>query len=53
MKIIKRNKHSKPGGGFKGQIVDDRDPLDNEPTGRYMQKNPYKTPPNNLTTKDK
>jgi hypothetical protein len=39
--------------GFKGELVPDKDPGDHDPTGRYMNNNPYKTPPNNLTTKDK
>lgn len=39
--------------GFKGEIVRDKDPTDQDPTGRYMVRNPYKTPPNNLTTKNK
>lgn len=39
--------------GFKGELVPDKDPTDQDPTGRYMKKNPYKTPPNNLTTKDR
>jgi hypothetical protein len=39
--------------GFKGELVPEKDSMDHDPTGRYMQRNPYKTPPNNLTTKDK
>jgi hypothetical protein len=39
--------------GFKGELVEDEDPLDLDPTGRYINNNPYKTPPNNLTTKRK
>ncbi len=39
--------------GFKGELVPEKDPMDNNPTGRYMKRNPYKTPPNNLTTKGK
>lgn len=39
--------------GFKGELVDEKDKMDNDPTGRYMKQNPYKTPPNNLTTKSK
>lgn len=38
---------------FKGEYVREKDSDDLEPTGRYQKKNPYKTPPNNLTTKDK
>ena len=38
--------------GFKGELVKDKDAMDHDPTGRYMKNNPYKTPPNNLTTKD-
>lgn len=37
--------------GFKGELVDTKDSNDFEPTGRNMKNNPYKTPPNNLTTK--
>lgn len=37
--------------GFKGEIVRDKDPMDQDPTGRYMKRNPYKTPPNKFTTK--
>jgi len=39
--------------GFKGELVDNNDSKDFEPTGRNMNNNPYKTPPNNLTTKRK
>ena len=39
--------------GFKGELVDSKDSDDLQPTGRYMNNNPYKTPPNNLTTKRK
>lgn len=39
--------------GFKGELVPEKDPMDHDPTGRYMNRNPYKTPPNNLTTKDR
>jgi len=38
---------------FKGESVTEKDNKDMEPTGRYMKKNPYKTPPNNMTTKNK
>lgn len=37
--------------GFKGELVPEKDPMDHDPTGMYMQKNPYKTPPNKLSTK--
>ncbi|MFZ5989259.1 MAG: hypothetical protein ACOYWZ_19365 [Bacillota bacterium] len=53
---MERKKHSmviKQSPGFKGEIVDEKDKMDNDPTGRYMKQNPYKTPPNNLTTKNK
>lgn len=46
-------KHPTQSPGFKGEMVDEKDGLDLDPTGRYMKKNPYKTPPNNLTTKHK
>ncbi len=39
--------------GFKGELVDSKDSGDFQPTGRNMNNNPYKTPPNSLTTKDK
>jgi hypothetical protein len=39
--------------GFKGELVDSKDSSDFEPTGRNMNNNPYKTPPNNLTSKRK
>ena len=39
--------------GFKGEMVDEKDLADVNPTGRYMKNNPYKTPPNNLTTKNR
>lgn len=39
--------------GFKGELVDAKDSNDFEPTGRNMNNNPYKTPPNNLTSKRK
>ena len=39
--------------GFKGELVDNNDSRDFEPTGRNINNNPYKTPPNNLTTKRK
>ncbi len=39
--------------GFKGELVDSKDSNDFQPTGRNMQNNPYKTPPNNLTSKQK
>jgi hypothetical protein len=39
--------------GFRGEIVDDKDSNDLDLTGRNMKKHPYKTPPNNLTTKRK
>lgn len=37
--------------GFKGELVPEKDPMDNDPTGQYMRRNPYKTPPNKFTTK--
>ena len=39
--------------GFKGELVDEKDAGDFKPTGRSMNNNPYKTPPNNMTTKRK
>jgi hypothetical protein len=38
--------------GFKGELVQEKDSNDHDLTGRYLKRNPYKTPPNNLTTKD-
>jgi hypothetical protein len=38
---------------FRGELVDNVDEDDVKPTGRNMRNNPYKTPPNNLTTKKK
>jgi len=49
----KRTKRFTQPAGFKGELVPEKDDMDQEPTGRYMKKNPYKTPPNNLTTKSK
>lgn len=49
-----KRKHSKPLNDvakFKGELVPDKDTADNQPTGKYLKENPYKTPPNNLTTK--
>lgn len=37
--------------GFKGELVPEKDEMDLDPTGRNMKRNPYKTPPNNLTSK--
>ncbi|MEG6614407.1 hypothetical protein V6C42_16305 [Pseudoclostridium thermosuccinogenes] len=51
-----KSKKSKPitqPAGFKGESVPEKDDMDHDPTGRYMRKNPYKTPPNNMTTKGK
>lgn len=39
--------------GFKGELVPGKDKQDLDPTGAYMKNNPYKTPPNNLTSKKK
>jgi hypothetical protein len=39
--------------GFKGELVDSKDHDDFAATGRNMVKNPYKTPPNNFTSKRK
>ncbi len=36
---------------FKGELVPEKDSEDNDPTGRYTVRNPYKTPPNSLSTK--
>ncbi len=49
----RKNKEVKGDPGFKGELVPEKDPLDLEPTGRYMKNNPYKTPPNNIFTKGK
>ena len=53
MKNRKNLKHPTQPPHFKGELVDEKDQVDFEPTGRYMRKNPHKTPPNNLTTKSK
>lgn len=37
--------------GFKGELVDEKDIGDMDPAQSYKKKNPYKTPPNNLTSK--
>lgn len=37
--------------GFKGELTKDK--TIGDPTGRYLKNNPFKTPPNNLTTKDR
>ncbi|MGE4283408.1 MAG: hypothetical protein AB7G87_06760 [Clostridia bacterium] len=37
--------------GFKGEMVDEKDLKDMDPAQSYKKKNPYKTPPNNMTTK--
>jgi hypothetical protein len=53
---MKANKFTKPvtqDAGFKGELVDSKDSNDFQPTGRNMIKNPYKTPPNNITSKRK
>ena len=39
--------------GFKGEMVETRDLDDMDPAQSYKKKNPYKTPPNNMTTKRK
>lgn len=38
---------------FKGELVNSKDINDFKLTGRNMNNNPYKTPPNNLTSKKK
>lgn len=38
---------------FKGELVSEKDELDTTLTKSYRKNNPYKTPPNNLTTKSK
>jgi hypothetical protein len=37
--------------GFKGEMVEEKDLDDMDPAQSYKKKNPYKTPPNNMTTK--
>ncbi len=39
--------------GFRGELVPEKDEMDLDTSGRYLKRNPYKTPPNNLTTKNK
>jgi hypothetical protein len=56
LEVAMKSKKSKPitqPAGFKGESVPEKDDMDHDPTGRYMRKNPYKTPPNNMTTKGK
>lgn len=53
MKDPKIMKPTKGDPTFKGELVPEKDSIDQDPTGRYMKNNPYKTPPNNLTTKRK
>lgn len=38
--------------GIKGELVAQKDSNDIKPTGRNVKRNPFKTPPNNLTTKN-
>lgn len=38
---------------FKGDLVDDERPENYELSGEFTRKNPLKTPPNNLTAKNK
>lgn len=38
---------------FKGDLVDDERPENYELSEEFARKNPLKTPPNNLTNKDK
>jgi len=49
----KNLRHNPDGFRFKGELVDEKDHNDFESTGRFIQENPYKTPPNNLSTKRK
>ncbi len=49
----RKTKAIKEDAGFKGELVPEKDSNDNDPTGAYMKKNPYKTPPNNLTSKQR
>ena len=37
--------------GSKGEMVEERDMKDMDPSRSYKKKNPYKTPPNNMTSK--
>lgn len=53
MKDRKLQKPRTQPAGFNGEMVDEKDQMDQDPTGRYMKRNPYKTPPNNMTTKEK
>jgi hypothetical protein len=53
-KQIKRNPHlAKQALTFKGELVENKEDHDLFPSTELMQENPYKTPPNNLTSKDK
>ena len=46
-------KHQHQTDRAKSELVPEKDHSDMGPTGRYINDNPYKTPPNNLTTKSK
>lgn len=53
-KKIKRNPHlATQGLTFKGELVENKEDHDLFPSMELMQENPYKTPPNNITSKDK
>lgn len=39
--------------GFKGEMIEERDERDMDPSQSYKKKNPYKTPPSNMTTKQR
>lgn len=38
---------------FKGDLVDDERPQNYELSEEFTRENPFKTPPNNMTNKDK
>lgn len=38
---------------FKGEMIRDKDPADMKESATFIHENPYKTPPNSLTTKNR
>jgi hypothetical protein len=50
--VAKRNvQYDDRRAGFKGEMVEERTKEDMDPSQSYKKKNPYKTPPNNMTSK--
>lgn len=48
----KNSKKTPQTNSFKGEMVPEKDRMDYDTTGEYLKKNPYKIPPNKLTTKE-